>query len=1048
MCGRQPNGIVQSVSNAPAAEATDPPSPWWAPGLSMAERLPLPEQPSAPWSEAACGRLDHWRSSGTPADERFADAGLTEREVLALLAEPSAALAARSTPLTWVEFIEAALAALPPHPVPHPAPPVTSETPLAAFLPVLRPFLDLAAARIAEGLPNGIIALPSVLAGLSAQLGARLVRMAGRTLVVELNTARLAGRLRGGTPAERFADFLAGLGRGPALRALLHEYPVLARLIGQACEQAVAAHLELLRRLAADRTEIVTGLLGGVDPGALADVAADSGDAHGQGRAVAILRFANGAKVVYKPRAQAVQAHLADLLGWLNARLPGIGLRAAAALPRTGYGWLEFIEHRPCAEIAELDRFYRRQGALLALLYALDGIDIHYENLIACVDQPVLVDVETLFHPTPPPVMITDTDPANAALASSVLRTALLPQLLVGEYGALDLSGLGGDKGGRSPLDAVTWESAGTDEMRLVCGQVPFEGAANRPSIDGDDADPADYQAALLTGFRLAYDAIAAHRAELLGPAGLLARFADDEIRVVVRPTQIYARLLDESTHPDTLREGLDHERVFDLLWAHAAPGSIQRRVAGTELTDLWAGDVPLFTGRPGSRDLWTTSGQRLRDVLPEPSLAAVTGKIAAMDAVDRHDQEWVIAAALATRSGPIDHHSGPTLPGHVTSSAPDRQRVLAAACGIADELVARSVPDARRANWLAVELVDGRHWSVLPMGAGLGDGYTGVALFLAQLAELTSTRRYRDLARRALEPIPQLLAGFTAQPELVAAVGSGGFLGLGGISYALARIGTLLADEEILSWLPAAVSLTAAADDPAQSGLFLGTAGALAAMLAVHADTGLAAAGDLARRLADRLATRFERAPLADQDTGFANGHSGIGFALARYAERNHSAAHAELARTALSPDGSTAALPARPGTPDIGWCSGLSGMVLAQSATSADRGEGHDRAIRLLTDRNPLRDSSLCHGELGVLDALTALGSPALEHAARQALGAIEHYGPRCATPSGVASPGLLTGLAGIGYGLLRLGFSDHVPSVLLLEAGRPDPGIPQQR
>ena len=48
-------------------------------------------------------------------------------------------------------------------------------------------------------------------------------------------------------------------------------------------------------------------------------------------------------------------------------------------------------------------RFYHRQGALLALLYVLDGTDMHYENLIAVGEQPVLVDVETLFHPSHAP---------------------------------------------------------------------------------------------------------------------------------------------------------------------------------------------------------------------------------------------------------------------------------------------------------------------------------------------------------------------------------------------------------------------------------------------------------------------------------------------------------------------------------------------------------------------------------------------------------------------------------------------------------------------
>jgi lantibiotic modifying enzyme len=50
---------------------------------------------------------------------------------------------------------------------------------------------------------------------------------------------------------------------------------------------------------------------------------------------------------------------------------------------------------------------------------------------------------------------------------------------------------------------------------------------------------------------------------------------------------------------------------------------------------------------------------------------------------------------------------------------------------------------------------------------------------------------------------------------------------------------------------------------------------------------------------------------------------------------------------------------------------------------------------------------------------------------------LGSLDQYGARCGTPNEVPTPGLLCGLAGIGYGLLRLGFADQVPSVLLLDA-----------
>ena len=56
-------------------------------------------------------------------------------------------------------------------------------------------------------------------------------------------------------------------------------------------------------------------------------------------------------------------------------------------------------------------RFYRRQGALLALLYALEATDFHAENLIASGEFPVLIDLETFssdlrehdWAPTPMP---------------------------------------------------------------------------------------------------------------------------------------------------------------------------------------------------------------------------------------------------------------------------------------------------------------------------------------------------------------------------------------------------------------------------------------------------------------------------------------------------------------------------------------------------------------------------------------------------------------------------------------------------------------------
>ena len=84
-----------------------------------------------------------------------------------------------------------------------------------------------------------------------------------------------------------------------------------------------------------------------------------------------------------------------------------------------------------------------------------------------------------------------------------------------------------------------------------------------------------------------------------------------------------------------------------------------------------------------------------------------------------------------------------------------------------------------------------------------------------------------------------------------------------------------------------------------------------------------------------------------------------------------------------------------------------------------------------------------SLCHGDLGNLELLLRSGEPSWRDTANRLAGAIldsaRQHGWRCGTPMEVESPGLMTGLAGIGYGLLRLAAPARVPSVLTLEGPR---------
>jgi lantibiotic modifying enzyme len=915
---------------------------------------------------------------------------------------------------SWADVVEQAVA--------RAASPVTlpsADDRPAALGACLRPFQAGVRERLADQARSCLapgLADPGRLAGsYAAALGRQLYDIASRTLLSELDQAAAGGE------RERF---VAGLCTPAGLASLITGYPVLGRLLGVASQFAAAAGAELLTRFGADRAAVVAGLLGGTDPGPAVAIEPGLGDRHREGRAVTAVWFADGRAVIYKPRDLVTHSVFGQVIDWLNERVPGAGLRTPAVLCRPGYGWVEFIASGPLPGSASAAEFFWREGVLLAALYATHTSDMHSENLIACGAVPVLVDVETLFQPSLPVLSMTSADPAAEALAFSVQRAALLPAVIVDEDGARDYSGMSGG--------------------------IPDRPAGNLPLLNGEAFEPAGYEAALLQGFRLGYDAIAADREAFIK---LIEQWADLDVRTVIRPTDGYARLMSESTHPDLLRDARDRQDALDVLRHVSAHHPLWSKAVRHELADLWNGDIPLMTSRSSTRDICPAAGQVLPGVLDQSGQSCVLGKIAAMGEVDRSDQEWIISASLATLRPHSGHHSAELVPGPVTATAADPARLLAAACGLADQVAARAISgrgETRRGrvNWLGLQLVEGAQWMVLPMGAGLADGYLGVALFLAQLAELTGIDRYADLARRAVTALPELLDGLDGRPELISTVGAGGIGGLGGISYGLARMSGLLGDRELAEWALMAAELAATADSPAVApGWAAGSAGYLAAMAAVQAETGSLEAGRLARACADRLCDFVEdtggrcgpdgeRAP-----AGFAAGAAGIGWALSRFAGAEAGPRYLAAGRRAASRAMEQAGMAAADVSP--GWCSGSAGMLLARLCLPAEASD-LESAARSLAERPVLTDLSLCHGELGSAEVLTVLAAATASRTADRArrrragliLDVVNRHASYCGTPGGLSSPGLLNGLAGIGYGLLRFGFADRVPSVLLLE------------
>ena len=132
--------------------------------------------------------------------------------------------------------------------------------------------------------------------------------------------------------------------------------------------------------------------------------------------------------------------------------------------------------------------------------------------------------------------------------------------------------------------------------------------------------------------------------------------------------------------------------------------------------------------------------------------------------------------------------------------------------------------------------------------------------------------------------------------------------------------------------------------------------------------------------------------------------------------------------------------------------WCNGVPGMGIGRLASlpyldDTEIRADMESAITSTAQLSFGMNHSLCHGDLGnlelLLQASLQLDRPDLHQQTYQLataiLDSIQNHGASCGVPLAVETPGLMTGLAGIGYQLLRIAMPEVVPSILTLEPPR---------
>jgi len=952
------------------------------------------------------------------------------------------------------------------------------------FEELFLPFVEVAQALLAE---RGGSNLPGdELNTFARDLLQRLTEIGARVLAVEFRAFLACGQFAGNADAAiepgttsraQYRRFIAEFyrdGWGP----LFEEYCVMARLLAEAVVQWVGNVSEFEKRLFNDLPEIERIFNRQKPSGGAIAVETGLSDSHGGGRTVTSVEFSSGLKLIYKPRSLGVERAYFDFTAWINRFDALLPFRILNILDRGDYGWVEYVEHGSCASEEEIHRYYRRTGNLLCLVYALNGSDFHYENLIADGEHPVPVDLETIYHHRTK-IDGDDLDEMAGRLRQSVLATDLLPDPVKVDHQYFDISAIARSEEEEGAADRVAWKHINTDGMDYSYERQRPQPARNLPKLNGKVAVLNDYTKLILGGFEETYRFMQDKADLLLDENGPLRPMFVYNSRFIYRPTALYSLILRRALHPAYVRDGVDFGVQFEILarkLLETRNKPITWPLLQAEMASLWKLDIPRFTARGDENALRLGPENLIDGCFVDSAWNAVRAKISGMNEDDLRWQLSLIVGSFDVRSANLG--AGPSIPysneesGEIEPSG--RDELLNVAMELADEIETKAFrQDNGDIGWMVLHYSPAaERYTLQPMENDLYNGRAGVGLFFAALEKIVPESRYRALAHASLMPVQHWIK--RATDEELTEFGFGGYAGLCSIVYALTRAGEFLGDGELIA--DARTAALRIRPDQIEKDRSLdamnGAAGAIPGLLACYVATGepkvLAIATACGRHLLqsrepDKFGLKtwptLEKCHL----TGFSHGAAGIAYALLQLYKVTADAEFYDAAVEGICFE-ARAFVSEQNNWPDyrraatrlsqdpmfcMAWCHGAPGIGLGRIAAldvmdTREVRRDIQAALASTSSADLLPRDHLCCGNAGLMDTLCAAGERlpqgewsrrAFQLAARTIARGNNRGSFSIGFHNGFFNPSLFQGTAGVGYQLLRLAAPANIPSVLLL-------------
>ncbi|WAM33129.1 type 2 lanthipeptide synthetase LanM family protein [Caldicellulosiruptor morganii] len=902
-----------------------------------------------------------------------------------------------------------------------------------------------------------------------------LYKIAYRVLILELNIARIESKLVGETPEQRanyFSDIL--LRNDDYIEKLYMEYNELTRLM-DLCMRNFCNYLrEIIENTEREEKQLSKKLLDGKHLGKLKSIEFGAGDMHNGGRSVAVLYFDSGVKLIYKPRALDLEVKFGEFIEWLNNQcIPNFySLKTCRTYTIESAGWVEFIEYKECCEIDEIKRFYYRAGEILCILYTLNARDMHFENIIAEGENPVLIDLETLFHPDLFDINRTETFASTEVLRilnNSVRGIGLLPTQIVNFKSGkvFEIGGLCAEDEQEAPFHSLFVNNYNTDEIKIEYDYAIIKPKSNNPIMKGKRIKSSEYVNEIINGFVNTYKWILKNKNKYIKKVREI--FQNCKCRVIFKPTSIYAQLLATSYHPDLLRNSIDR-KVF-LHRIGLVPYEEEKRIVLSEIEDMLNGDVPYFTTFLNCNSIINSKGEKIEPCYKQTPLDYVIKKIESMNEKDLERQVALINMSYLNKvTYDMGYHTNIRFKTCNNIKKFDKQKFLDIAKKIGDLILEKSIMGKRNGknerSWIGSIGIDDKFYFITDVGYDLYSGNSGIALFLAFLGAITGSKKYKLAAIEAMVPVISYIENLgKVSNSKINRIGA--FSGVCGYFYALFHIGKCLDIKEFLDIVYGKIGILSKAELITENhDIISGLSGTLGVLLSIYDKTAeekireelLSICTKILYAINEKSNKCKEGITWGEEGyVGYSHGNAGVTSQLIRLFYINHNSNIIDLIRLSLTyernmfdkrnnnwrrsllEDGFS-----------FGWCHGAPGILLSR-INLIEKGYHDDycfeeikKAIEITKKYAFGKDYCLCHGDIGNLRILyyaaKVLKDEELKISCLATLNEfLDRYfmGRWCNGEfNKIENYGLMTGLSGVGYAFLQFCEYVQMPEILCLE------------